>query len=1464
MAFDPEKEGGVEIFDPIAQGGVALEEPQQLQQPLDPNEAFSRAGEIWDISVDLQLPLSDVEKNYNEITSKKGDVPKPTEDLNSIVSRPLTETEIAEEKRTGEEFERVSFLQKHPQLIRQIQKQQEDQLIQDYFASLPESQDDFTRRLRENNFDLALKIEDGWHRKVFLSKAKRLQIEKLRSEGKVIDERRIYTGFWNELGRNTIGGSLNVASGLIGTLASVSEGAIWNPAKLDEWANSIHKLSSKPAFTASKEGGWKGFVAASVGQALPYMAASSVAVITTGNPYAAFVVGFSVEGDNAYRIALANGATEEEAQLNRFVVGVINGAIEQLQVNQLLKFAKTGSGSIRVLSKAAQDRAMQKIIKAGGNLTLDSLHQFTREAFEEILQETTNIVAEARQNPDAWLTATDRLMQAGLGGGIVGLVLGTGGAIRTQIPTVAPAEAITKPPKAAPVAEVPAEGVITPPEAAEAQVTPLEPFTQTLAEFKRANPEKGILAVADHLALVRQAVEQGREISPEVLKDHPELAKGIEQHKAIQQIRADLAKKEGQPTAKPPPAAPTKAKQAAIKKEIPEAEIKEISEVKTLDDLREGAKKEADVIVKFPTEALPKKPTDFIDVEKVGESFGGSNAIANLRNINTDVEKAIKKVATRLKKFMRVVPEFTVNPTFTVDAEGRLVFKDKFRFRFFPSHFGIGNFPEGTTVRIDLESFGIKPAGKQALKKAKPFLGKPAIKKKPITPKAEETARDILGGVDPLSQILQALKKAVRVEPLTKAQKTEELSRRVGAAARALKTNVKKGTPTEEAIFRSTGLLKGPLTEYDQLYTSIEDILEPGAKEAAYSKIYGHPGLRYFEILNTTTSFKKLLAGSGLTPGDVKNIENVFGKTFREFTDIRTVKSDLYDRIVTIWKAGLLTGLKTSGLNTLANVSHAMTETAKDIPAALVDKTAALFTGDRTLAFTTKGTAAGIIEGLDRGWKYLRTGYDERNIGAKLDYRAVHFGTGKIAKSLQVYEETIFHLLGAEDQPFYYGAKARSLFSQAIAQAKNKKLKGKERDIFVQNLVKSPTNEMLRASVHDAEVAVFQNRTTFGDIAKSVQKVKGGEIIVPFGRTPSAVAMQIINYTPAGAIKEVAQQINAGKFNQRKFSQAFGRAAIGTGALYIGGVLLKAGLMTLDHPTTERERELWKLEGRKANSVKVGDKWRSVQVLGPAGNVLLIGGYFQRELEKTGSPTKAIVTALSGGAKSFSEQTFVRGVNQAIDALSSPERSFDNWFSSMAGSAVPTIVADIARAEDETGRRANGPIQRVQARIPIIRKKLPPAIDVFGQDLPRYGGNVLETMADPTRPAKIRRDVVVDELRRLFDKNVKVTPTKLGDRKGFDILTTEENTLLWRRAGELTYKALLALLSSEEYQNIDNDFAKGRVISAITRNTKEAAKMEIVTIKLKQGVPIVKLAESGLISIEGLEVFKFFGSTENE
>ena len=321
-----------------------------------------------------------------------------------------------------------------------------------------------------------------------------------------------------------------------------------------------------------------------------------------------------------------------------------------------------------------------------------------------------------------------------------------------------------------------------------------------------------------------------------------------------------------------------------------------------------------------------------------------------------------------------------------------------------------------------------------------------------------------------------------------------------------------------------------------------------------------------------------------------------------------------------------------------------------------------------------------------------------------------------------------------------------------------------------------------------------------------------------------------------------------------------GRAITGTAALYLGTLLFKAGRISLDRPKTDRERKLWEIEGRQANAIRIGGKWRQAYVLGPIGNLLVIGGHFQNMLEETGSPTEAIATALTGGAKSFTEQTFVRGIDLAVNALVDPERSFETFFSSLAGSTVPTIVADTARALDSTERRSKGPIQRAMTRIPVLREKLEPRINVFGQDLPRYGGNVLEIMIDPSRPAKIKQDAVIDELRRLWGKDIRVSPTLLGDKAGYDALTPEQNTTLWQQTGRMIYPTLYNLVNSRIYKQADDE-QKGKDINDLVKIIKDSSRASMVanaTAGLTGDEKIARLRElreSGLLTNNVLKIY---------
>ena len=566
---------------------------------------------------------------------------------------------------------------------------------------------------------------------------------------------------------------------------------------------------------------------------------------------------------------------------------------------------------------------------------------------------------------------------------------------------------------------------------------------------------------------------------------------------------------------------------------------------------------------------------------------------------------------------------------------------------------------------------------------------------------------------------------------------------------------------------------------------------------------------------------------------EFKRIENMADGTqkamaFKQLNDAvaALIPSSLYSKVVAVWKAGLLTGVKTSGLNTFSNLFNGASETIKDVPAVVIDKVASLFTGERTLALTGKGTLEGTKEGFEKGLRYLRTGYDERNVATKLDYRKVNFGNSKIAKGLQKYEETIFHIMGAEDQPFFYGAKARSLHSQAIAESINKGLKGSEAKKFIEELVKSPTDKMLQTALNDAEMAVFQNETMLAKIARAAQNIPGGQFIVPFGKTPSAVAMQMINYSPVGIAKTIIQNIGKGRFDQRMLSQGLARGITGTAIMYMGSQLYKNNMINLSLPTSEKEQKLWQAEGRTPNSIKIGGKWRNANVLGPPGMALLVGASFQQALKETGSPFKALVQSVAGGAKALTDQTFLQGLSSVLDALNDPSRFVQGYFANTIASVVPTLVGDLAKSFDDVERRSPGILERIKSKIPGLRQTLEPQVTNLGQyRVP--GGNWIETLIDPSRPSNILSSPVSDELRRMTDAGYNVSPTQLGDKNGYAVLSPQENTTLWKKSGELIDHKLGNLVKLDQYKKL-SDEKKAKIIEDIVAKSKVVARIQAV------------------------------------
>lgn len=522
------------------------------------------------------------------------------------------------------------------------------------------------------------------------------------------------------------------------------------------------------------------------------------------------------------------------------------------------------------------------------------------------------------------------------------------------------------------------------------------------------------------------------------------------------------------------------------------------------------------------------------------------------------------------------------------------------------------------------------------------------------------------------------------------------------------------------------------------------------------------------------------------------------------------IPSTFADKALTVWKAGLLTSMRTTARNVFGNTIHGVAEIAKDVPASLADRLMALKTGNRSKTFTVKGAAQGIGEGLSHAKDMMKHGYDPTEALAGYDIKAVTWGKGPVEQGLKKYTDLVFRSLGAQDQVFYHSAFNRSLYDQALASAKNTAKKGD--DNFVDNLVKNPTEGMKVQAVIDASKATFKDENMLRDLATKVKRGLGktecgkvvSELVMPFVGVPSSVASQMLSYSPVGLIKG---GVTAGKamarnnsILQRKASHEIGRGTVGTGLMGLGAYLTSRGLMT-GNPKDQKEAEQWKLEGKQPNSVMIGGKWRSINSVGPEALLTLAGSKLE-----SGRQNNAGMGELAGQlGKDFTQQTFLQGVQGPLNAINDPGRYGSSYVSGQVGSIIPNIVKDTAKAMDDKQRQINSPIDALKAGTPILRNNLLPKLDVLGNELKQEpsGLNNFIDLFNSKTPIK---NSVIDETKKFSSADLSITPSALDKslkESGVSIkLTPEQRTSLQKAIGTQTQAMWKETIKSPRYQSL--------------------------------------------------------------
>ncbi len=529
-----------------------------------------------------------------------------------------------------------------------------------------------------------------------------------------------------------------------------------------------------------------------------------------------------------------------------------------------------------------------------------------------------------------------------------------------------------------------------------------------------------------------------------------------------------------------------------------------------------------------------------------------------------------------------------------------------------------------------------------------------------------------------------------------------------------------------------------------------------------------------------------------------------------------------WEMVVEGWKASLLSGPVTHTTNMFGTEAFHQMRPAVDALAAIIGMARGASPGmgesDRASMSEAVARLTGMLGGVQDGIKVAIAEFKADEATGKTEaYRtAIPGQAGRIIR-------TPLRLMGAEDAlvtTMYTRGEIRTL---AIRQAFDEDLNPSTREFAerVSYLQDNPTPEMQVAAETAATRMTFN--APLGEKGVALQGFVNKwnlQWMIPFIRTPINIAKELLRMSPfAPAIGEWRQAFAKGGVER---DRALAEMALGSGIMAI----------TMAYAFSNDDKGRQRLTGSggpdpgknrgKAGvwqpySILIGDTYYEYARIQPTGTLMgmaadMAAVWDHMTDEEKDKVPKMLSTAF---AQAITNQTFLQGIANFVNALSDPTRFGPRFLQSMAGSMVPNIIGQPTTMADPVVREVNSALEAIQARIPGMRQDLLPKRDWLGEPVPakeRLG------VVMPIREQEISDDKVRLEAARL-DISMAAAPKKthigkgtgkLGDVK----LTPEEQDKFEQVGGEFAHGILQNIVNAPGYDQMP-DMVKRKVFSNV-------------------------------------------------
>ena len=428
-------------------------------------------------------------------------------------------------------------------------------------------------------------------------------------------------------------------------------------------------------------------------------------------------------------------------------------------------------------------------------------------------------------------------------------------------------------------------------------------------------------------------------------------------------------------------------------------------------------------------------------------------------------------------------------------------------------------------------------------------------------------------------------------------------------------------------------------------------------------------------------------------------------------------------------------------------------------------------------------------------------------------------------------------------------------------------------NIDVDNITDAQLAKARNFAIKQAEEATFHQDNA---IASAISQFEGKNAltrfatgaILPFKKTPMNVAVEGIQYSPVGLLDSLTRgsiNLRKGKINVHEYIDGISKGLTGTGIALLGYALTEAGILKASGGDDQDKNNFESAQGKQNYSLKVGEKTYSLDWLAPTGIPLFMGSELyqlasqkvKEKGEKNNTPEVAksatkILNSMATAMNPLSEMSMISGLTSTLQSYASGNKGLENLglnaTKSYVGQFVPTVLGQVAKTFDDKERSTTStesdPLPKaldtlgnqIKSKIPGLRQTLPTKTDIWGKDVENEG-NIIEKGLNagvfPWSSKKISENNPTNkEISKLYDETLdkSVLPSNSIDKilnidKEKYRLSNEQYSKLKKMYGEINYKVLSELTSSQEYKEMNNE-QKVKAISDIYKYSKAQIKSQ--------------------------------------